>query len=226
MSNQPCNLIQGRAPARYDGKQCAAAECNGHARGFSRYCTLHARAYYRCRDPNGRTLRVRDVRDHRRLAAEYLQRHADHPAVIAAERLLASLLHDTSQPPAVRKQFDRLRTDGATPRDLLANYLAVEGLANAHPHATRSDSNFAFNAGNRVLRSSPVPSFIGSNGRRQPGRIPPRVAETVGATLRATLGVFASQFWQSVTKELTTSEAAAADLAQTLAINPFGSSPQ
>jgi len=176
---------------------------------------------HRVRDPNGRAVRTGELRPYIQLADEYLQRNAMHPAVIAAVEFLQTNLTDTRLPGAVRKEMRRLHTDGATGRAMLVNYLAVEGLSFYLPHTYTSDACHRFNAGNRTLRTTALPSFYNASGKRRPTRIAPRVAETYGFLLTATLGVFAKQFWTRVQREQEAPHRASVAVARAVQNTPF-----
>lgn len=187
-------------PQRY--AKCAAQGCNGHPRTFSRFCSIHARRFHQTRSPNGRAVRLSETKPYMVLADEYLTRYASHPAVVAAEGFLAAVLIDTTLPNAIRKQMQRLRTDGATPRAMLVAFLGIYGLDFYRPHSVATDACRDFNYGNRTLRVCPLPSVTTRTGKRQPLRLPPRVAEAFGHFLRARLGVFANQFWRRIQDDL------------------------
>jgi hypothetical protein len=223
MSRKPLALNPLPRPERQRYAVCAAPDCRRPPRSFSRYCTGHARKFHRTRDPNGRAIRIGELRPHLELANIYLQRNASHPAVIAAEEFLRTTLHDTTLPGAIRKQMQRLHRDGAEPRAMLAQFLAVMGLMHYLPHTVTSDACVAFNIGNRVLRVCALPSFTGSNGKRQPMRIPPRVAEHYGHMLRSVLAVFSGQFWKLVEDELEAPTRAVRAVAEATRRQPLGS---
>jgi len=224
MPRQPLDLKQLPRPERQRYAKCAAEGCNGHPRSFSRFCTLHARNYHRTRDPNGRAVRVGEIKPYVALAEEFLGRNANHPAVVAAEEFLAANLADTTFPGGVRQQLQRLRIDGATPHAMLATFLGVWGLGFYRPHSVTTDACRAFNCGNRTLRVSPLPSITSPNGKRQPVRLPARIAEAYGQYLRVHLGVFAEQFWMHVQNELEAPGRAARAVAEALRETPFSSS--
>lgn len=224
MPRQPLDLKHLPHPERQKYAECAASGCGRHPRTFSRYCTIHARRFHHTRDPNGRAVRISEVRPYLTLADEFLSRNAAHPAVIAAEKLIEATLEDTTLPGAVRKQLTRLRIDGASPRDMLKVFLGVWGLGFFHPHAVTTDQCRDFNYGNRVLRTTPVPSVVcAGTGKRQPTRIPPRVAEALGAFLRERLGLFANQFWTHVQRELEAPQRAVDALREACRTTPLDS---
>jgi hypothetical protein len=224
MPRQPLDLKSLPRPDRQRYAECAADGCRGHPRSFSRYCTMHARRFHHTRDPNGRAVRLSEVRPYTALAEEFLGRNASHPAVVAAVELIRATLTDTTLPTAVRRQLTRLRVDGASPQDMLVAFLGVWGLGHFLPHSVATDACRDFNYGNRSLRATPVPSFTAtSTGKRQPTRIPPRVAEAFGAFLRERLGVFATQFWVRVERELEAPQRAAAALAEACRTYPLDS---
>lgn len=225
MTRTPLDLKPLPRPHPQKYEQCAVQGCGGHPRSFSRFCTNHARNFHRTRDPNGRAVRSGELRDHLRLAEEYLQRNASHPAVVAAEEFLKSNLGDTRLPGAIRKEMRRLTQDGAEPRAMLINYLAVEGLSFWLPHTHTSDACHDFNIGNRVLRTTSLPSYHNASGKRRPTRIPPRVAEAYGMILRKTLGVFARQFWRRVQSEIDAAGKAASAVADAVRDTPFDAPP-
>lgn len=203
MSRTPLDLNDLPRTERQKSAECAVQGCDRCPRAFSRYCTIHARNFHRTRDPNGRAVRIRELKPYLKLADEYLKRNAQHPAVLAAEEFLRVNLTDSTMPSDIRKQLQRLSRDGAEPRDMLVNFLAVMGLRNDLPHTITTDACEAFNIGNRVLRTTPVPSFQTWTGKRQPARIPARVAEAYGLFLRrSALGLFSNQFWTVVQKQL------------------------
>jgi len=134
---------------------------------------------------------------------------------------MASTLSDTRLPPAVRKQLDRLRTDGATPEAMLVEYLAITGLEESLPHSMSTDACRDFNKGNRVLRTCPPPTLVDAFGKRRPTHIPARVSEAFGMHLRASLGAFARQFWGRIFREIEAPERASRELADAVRAHPF-----
>jgi hypothetical protein len=216
------NLNQMPRPERQLYSQCAHPGCNRQPRSYSRFCTLHARNFHRTRDPNGRAVRLGEIKVYMQLAEEFLSRNAAHPAVVAAEAFLQATLGDTTQPSAIRRELTRLRVDGATPRAMLVTFLGMWGLGHFRPFSVTTDACRDFNLGNRVLRTTKLPSVTSRNGKRQPLRLPARVAEAFGSHLRARLGVFASQFWTHVQGELDAPERAANAVAAAVRETPFG----
>jgi hypothetical protein len=209
-------------PVRQIYDRCACEGCNRTPRAFSRFCTMHARIFFRTRDPNGRAIRSSELKTYRLLAVTYLQRFADHPAVIAALRFTEGTLTDTLLPGAIRKQMQRLSIDGATPLEMLTEFLAVAGLQHFLPHSVNTDASWAFNVGNRVLRVCSPPNVFTANGKQMAGRIPARVSEAYGTHLRQTLGAFASQLWRHIQHEIEAPQLAAVDLSTALREVPFG----
>lgn len=222
MSAQSLELQYLPKPDRQLYPHCAAHECQRTPRSFSRFCTLHARNFHRTRDPNGRAVRRSEIKPYVELAEEFLRRSETHPAVLAAEELLRANLRDAALPGAIRKQMQRLCVDGASPRAMLINFLAVYGLDHFRPHTVTSDACRDFNLGNRVLRTTALPSTTSPAGKRQPVRLPGRVAQTYGEYLRVRLGVLAGQFWRHVEAELESSERNARAVADALRCSPFG----
>lgn len=209
-------------PVRQLYDRCACEGCNRTPRAFSRFCTTHARIFFRTRDPNGRAIRSSELKTFRLLANTYLQRYGNHPAVVAALRCTEGTLTDTLLPGAIRKQMQRLRIDGATPLEMLAEFLAVMGLQYSLPHSVNTDASWAFNVGNRVLRVCSPPNVFTVNGKQMAGRIPARVSEAYGTHLRQTLGAFASQLWRHIQHEIEAPQQSAADLSTALREVPFG----
>lgn len=209
-------------PVRQLYEHCACKGCNRTPRAFSRYCTMHARHFFRTRDPNGRAIRSSELKTYRLLAVTYLQRFADHPAVVAALRFTEGTITDSLLPGAIRKQLQRLSIDGATAPQMLAEFLAVSGLEHFLPHSVNSDASWAFNIGNRVLRTCSPPNVITANGKQMAGRIPARVSEAYGTHLRQTLGAFASQLWRHIQHDIEAPQQSAADLSTALREVPFG----
>jgi len=209
-------------PQRQLYAHCACEGCNRTPRAFSRFCTKHARIFFRTRDPNGRAIRSSELTSQRLLAGVYLQRFADHPAVVAALGVIEGTLSDTLLPGAIRKQMQRLSIDGATPLGMLTEFLAVMGLQHSLPHSVNTDASWAFNVGNRVLRVCSPPSVTTANGKQIAGSIPARVSEAYGTHLRQTLGLFASQLWRHIQADIEAPQRAATDLSAALRAAPFG----
>jgi len=103
------------------------AVCGAAVRAHSRYCEKHSRRAYRTGDPRGRVFKDWELRPYRKLYDEYLDRHADHPGVIAAHETMYNLLHSPHAASFMRTHMDRLRNEGATPREMLVAALAVFG---------------------------------------------------------------------------------------------------
>lgn len=198
----PLNVSRHPRLLRQRYAECAVQGCGRTPRAFSRYCSDHARKYHRTRDPNGRAVRVGEIKQHLHLAELYLARFSGHAAVVAAEELLRVTLVDPTMPPEIRKHMLRLTRDGVEPRQMLVNFLGVWGLRHYMPHTITNDACEAFNIGNRVLRTSPLPTHRTAAGTRQSVRLPARVAEAYGLMLRHALGHFGSQFWNRVQQEL------------------------
>ena len=222
MTRRPLDLQQLPRPQRQRYPECGLQGCGREPRSYSRFCTLHARNFHRTRDPNGRAVRIRELKPYVALAEEYLGRNAQHSAVVAAEEFLTANLADTTLPGDIRKQMQRLRIDGTTSHAMLISFLGIWGLGFYLPRSVTSDACRDFNFGNRVLRTSPLPSITSRTGKRQPTRLPARVAETYGKYLRVRLGVFAEQFWTHVQTELEAPERAARAIAVALRETPFG----
>lgn len=221
MARQPLDLNQLPHPAPQRYAECAVQGCTRCPRSFSRFCTDHARRFHRTRDPNGRAVRVGELKPYLQLAEEYLQRNASHPAVVAAEAFLQTNLCDATLPGEVRKEMQRLRVDGATPRAMLVNFLGVMALRFYLPHTVTTDACEAFNIGNRVLRTTPLPRVPTASGRTQPVRVKARVAEVYGEMLRQVLGTLAEQFWSRVQGDLEAPTRTARAVAEAVRRNPL-----
>jgi len=209
-------------PQRQLYAHCACEGCNRTPRAFSRFCTTHARIFFRTRDPNGRAIRSSELMSQRLLAGVYLQRFADHPAVVAALRFTEGTLTDTLLPGAIRKQMQRLSIDGASPLGMLTEFLAVMGLQHSLPRSVNTDASWAFNVGNRVLRTCSPPNVFTASGKQMAGSIPARVSEAYGTHLRQNLGVFADQLWRHIQADIDAPQRAVVDLATALRDVPFG----
>lgn len=207
---------------RYD--KCAAQGCHRTPRSYSRFCSNHARRMHDTRDPNGRAVRKSEIKPYIGLADEYLKRNAEHPAVVAAIEYLRASLGDTTLPGEIRRHMTRLRMEATEPRDMLLNFLGIWGLGHFMPHTVTSDACETFNIGNRVLRTSPMPTVTTSTGKRRPAKIPARVCEAYGQMLRDKIGVFAIQFWRHIDAELSAPARAARAVSDGLRAAPFGTS--
>lgn len=225
MSRPPLD-VSSRLPLPVQQRyaECAAQGCGREPRSFSRFCTLHARNFHRTRDPNGRVIRLREIKSYLQLAELYLQRSAEHPAVKAAEEFLQINLRDPTMPRDIRKQMQRLERDGATPRAMLINFLGVWGLRHYLPHTVTTDACEALNIGSRVLRTCSLPTITTKSGTRNPVRLPARVSQAYGLMLRQALGFFATQFWNHVQSELEAPVRAATAVSKALRDTPFQAS--
>lgn len=221
----PLNVSRPRRPPQQRYPECAVQGCGRTPRAFSRYCSDHARNYHRTRDPNGRAIRASEIKQYLNHAEVYLERFSDHGAVQAAEKFLEVTLTDPSMPAAIRKHMLRLSRDGVQPRQLLVSFLGVWGLRHYLPHTVTNDSCEAFNIGNRVLRTSPLPTFRTAAGKPYSARLPARVAEAYGVMLRQALGFFATQFWGRVQRELDAHYDAAKAVSNALRATPLLDSP-
>jgi hypothetical protein len=206
-------------PQRY--AECAAQGCTRTPRSFSRFCSMHARRFHRTRDPNGRVVRVGEIKPYAVIADDYLKQFAEHPAVVAAVDFFRVNLSDPTMPADIRRQLQRLQRDCAEPRAMLVNFLAVWGLRHYLPHTVTTDACEAMNLGSRVLRTSPLPTIKTADGKRNPVRLPPRVCEGYGLYLRRSLGVFAMQFWSLVQRQIDAPAAATRAINDALRITPL-----
>ena len=182
-------MTHHRPPWRACYARCAAPGCLQTPRRFSRYCGHHYRTLERTRDIRGRVLTKGELRGHRELALEFLDRNASHPAVIAALEHMAELLGEDGRAGFLRGEFQRLRDNGATPRAMLGAFLAVYGWADCHAREL-ADRCFDLNLGRAVLGVVPAKRRTSRTGRKHWVRIPPGHAEALGANLRCELGVF------------------------------------
>ena len=190
-------------PWRASYARCAAPGCLELPRSFSRYCAHHYRRLQRTRDLRGRVLTKGELRGHRALALEFLDQNAAHPAVVAAHEHMAALLDDDGRASFLRREFNRLRDAGATPRAMVAALLAMYGWAEYHPTGL-ADRCFDLNLGRAVLGVVPAVKRTSRTGRRHYIRVSASHAEALGEHLRHDLGVFALV----AVKHMATTEAA------------------
>ncbi len=172
--------------------KCAAPGCFDTPRKFSRYCGFHYRRLERTRDLRGRVLTKGELRGHRELACEFLDANAMHPAVIAAHEIMADFLRDDGRAGFLKGEFKRLSENGATPRAMLAAFLAVWGWADCHEQDL-ADRCVDLNLGRAVLSVVPARRCKSKRGKTYYARVSPGHAEALGQNLRSDLGLFALQ---------------------------------
>lgn len=180
--------------------RCAADGCLQVPRKWSRYCPFHYRRLERTRDLRGRVLTKGELRGHQALALEFLERNPTHPAVVAAHEHMAALLTDDGRATFLRREFNRLRDQGATPRAMVAAMLAMYGWQECHEREL-ADRCFDLNLGRAVLRVVPARKRTSRTGRTEYLHVRPGHAEALGQHLRHELGLFAVVAAKRIAKE-------------------------
>lgn len=209
-----------RMPERA-GESCASEGCGREPRTWSRYCTLHARRVYRNRDPNFRTFKARELAPYRSLSDEFMGRLEEHPAMIAAIAYMDSLLVSPTLPAALRQEMARLRAQGATGREMLAEVLPVFLLMHFNARAAGTDVTATVNLGKRLLGTRPLPSRRTRKGKAYTTWPRGKVLETAGQLLRDEVGAFAASFAQRIETTLAAQGEAAAALREALRAHPL-----
>jgi hypothetical protein len=159
-------------------------------RKFSRYCPYHYYRLARVRDLEGRVITKGELQGYKALALEFMDRNAEHPAVVAAHAHMAELLAETEEARFLGSEFDRLRQGGATPREMVALVLAMYGWQELNPRPL-GDKCFDLNLARAVLRVVPARTSISRRGKKQYHRVRGSHAEALGRHLREHLGLFA-----------------------------------
>lgn len=179
-------------------QHCAVNGCPRTPRTWSRYCTSHARRVYRTGDPNGRVFRRHELKPHADLAAEFLERWKDKPAVIAAHEFMAALLESGAVSRDLRHELDRLRAANVEPRAMLVAMLSVMGLQEAHPHAVCTDRVAFMNLGRAVLNTAPFYKVTYHSGKQRTAMPRATVCIALGQYLADHAGGFGSTFVRRV----------------------------
>jgi hypothetical protein len=190
-------------PERQASALCVETGCSRPARTYSRFCTNHARRVFRTGDPNGRVFRKGELKQYREIAQDHLELHAGHPAVVAAEAYMRSLVLRTDVPADLRNHLKRLYDEGAAPRRMLVESLAVDGLAFYMAGAYPQPKCLHVNRGLRVLHVVPMARRHTRSGRNSyPVRVLPKTSLALGQILADDLGAFPAQFWESADRRL------------------------
>lgn len=227
LAHQRAKLLIGRAPRvdRYEGTTCTVEGCSRMCRALSRYCTLHARRFYRTRNPNGRLPRRRELIPYRERARHALTRYGldTHPAIVAAERTLEQMIaRSEGLPPRFAKHWRRLCEGGATGREMLLNILSVYGLRYVGlPDTFADDAVFFACLGSRFLRTVSTGSYTTPSGNVDQVRLPGLDAEVVGRALAEKIGALAILFWQREEREHNERAAAFLSIREALEQHPL-----
>lgn len=188
------------AQARRDNAQlkCSARRCPRprHWRGLSTHCVVHRNRLKRYGHPDGRPLKREEVAPYRALVADFLRRHEQHPAVVAAVGFMEQLLRGSFRVPqsaysapgsaraadpraALKEHLQRLRNrrlarrrgGQLTGRELLERVVAVWLLSWRDREALPDDREaLTFALGRALLRARPMRCrFMGTDkkGRRR-----------------------------------------------------------
>lgn len=185
-------------PPGWRYQHCAVNGCNNSPRTWSRYCTRHAQRVYRTGDPNGRVFRDRELRPHAELAAEFLERWKDKPAVIAAHDFMAVLLESPNLPASLRHEMERLQAANVEPRAMLVAMLSVFGLEESHPHSVCTERVACMNLGRAVLATAPFYKTTYRSGTQRTAMPRATVCIALGQVLREKAGVFGMTFVRRV----------------------------
>lgn len=169
---------------------CAAPACAKTPRPFSRYCRYHYSKIESTRSLTGKVIRKEALTIWRQIAAEWLEEHAQHTAVIAAEEFLGRFLRDDGRAGFLRSEFNRLADNGATPRALLTSVLAMH-LWQERAREHMDDRCFRLNLGRAVLGTVPAKRRTSRNGKTYTVRPRPGHAEALGKHIQENLGGFA-----------------------------------
>lgn len=196
---------------------------------MSRYCTTHARIYYRTRDPNGRMFHRAELgpwRDYAEFGLEHY-RFGGHPAVQAAERKLEALIANPSDmAPKYAEHFQRLHAAGVDGRKMLVRIMAVYGIRYLGNPGTlnHDDAVFWANLGSYFLRSASVgrkaPCWY-SEKKGEPIRLPGADCEAIGYALAQKIGGLCLLLWKRIEEERARREAEEREIAEALERHPL-----
>ncbi|WP_344759747.1 hypothetical protein [Luteimonas lutimaris] len=183
-------------------EQCAAEGCTRRPRRRSRYCTTHYDRIRRNGSPHGRAIRKHELKPWRDIAAGWIGRNADHPAVVEACGYLAGLLEPTAGARFLGSEFDRLRSAGVTGADMLAAVIALWAWAEATGGRGIDDRCFDVNLGRAVLRCARQRIVSRSkSGKPDHKRVTGNHAGALGEELRLALGALPLVAAQRIVEE-------------------------
>lgn len=200
---------------------CAAEGCIKRPRKRSRYCGRHYDRIRTTGSPRGRIIRKHELRPWRDIAAGWVDRNKDHPAVVEACRYLAGMLEPQEGARFLGVELERLRAAGVTGRDMLAAIIGLWAWAEATGGRGVDDDCFDVNLGRAVLRCARQRI----TGRAQSGRVDhKRVrashAGALGEQMRQALGALPVLAARQIVDEALGPERTAATIREAMAV-PF-----
>jgi hypothetical protein len=204
-------------------EQCAAEGCAKRPRAMSRYCPTHWERIRRTGSPAGRIIRKNELKPWRDVAAGWVQRNKDHPAVVEACRYLTAMIEPREGARFLSKELARLHSAGVTGETMLAAVIALNAWAEAAGARGVDDRCFDVNLGRAILRSAPqrVVSRAAS-GRVDHARVRATHAGALGEEVRIALGALPLIAAQRIVDEVLGPERSAARIREAMA-KPFES---
>lgn len=206
---------------RAEGRHCEVDGCCYQRKPLSRYCYRHWQRDYRTGHPLGVNVTQKELRPFLPVIREFIEGHADHPAMAAALDWLADLLADAKPPfgampkgrnadPKVREDawLVKLREQGVQPIDILTLVTAILWLEGVEPHRFPSLRYRDNQVGMHLLRKVKGRSSVyrtGSGGRKayRIKHMPPiRLRVSLGNRLCRTLGLLALKIAEAIEQGL------------------------
>lgn len=213
------------AQARRDNSvlQCSARSCTRLRHFVESYCVLHRNRYKRHGHPEALAIRPEHVAPYRAQVADFLERHAEHPGVVAAVRFMEQLLRGCFSIPQsalsapgssrangpvvpLREHLQRLFQKRLSAREALERVMAVWLFSWREPVRLPDDERLTFALGRALMRARPQRCrFTGtdSKGRRtyRQRDIRPAVVRAAGLVLREGLLPFAANLLVALDRE-------------------------
>lgn len=201
--------------------QCAADGCIRRPRKWSRYCHTHWSRIKRTGSPAGRVIRKKELKPWRDIAAGWVDRNKDHPAVVEACRYLAAMLEPTEGARFLGVEFERLRAAGVTGGDMLAAAIGLWAWTEATGGRGIDDRCFDVNLGRAVLRCARQRVVSrAKSGRVDQARVRANHAGALGEELRTALGALPLVAARQIVDEALGPERAAERIREAMA-QPF-----
>lgn len=150
-------------------RPCSLEGCHSPAWRLSPLCRKHRRRQENTGDPEGDTVRAKELEAYRSIATAYLTDHADHPTIMLGRQLMAGFLYwgaahapgrvDRRTSPNARAKgwIAAIKRQGVDPLDALAELMAVHILHLEQPDRFRSAGHYAHQVALRFCRLAKPP---------------------------------------------------------------------
>jgi hypothetical protein len=192
--------------SRNRGLPCRATACVLPRKSVSPFCSRHAKSYERWGHPLGRSVRPKEFAVERKIVAEFLERHAQHPGVVSALALLKRWLDSAAlgeSAPAL-SEWQRLQTHQVAPLEILTTAAALFLLSQWRHRILPDDDRLTFAMGYHVLKLAPCSRrYAVSRGKPRMVSVTPgkRARRDVGLRLRRVLAPLLANIAEALSVE-------------------------